>query len=60
MKRRCIIIGENIRMLYDVLLDTERENIPGLLLTIDFEKAFDSVSRSFIQKALDLFKLRSR
>ena len=28
------------------------DTIPGLLLTIEFEKAFDSVSRSFIQKAL--------
>ena len=46
-------IGENIRMLYNVLLFTERENIPGLLITIDFEKAFDSVSWSFIHKALD-------
>ena len=30
----------------------EDENIPGLLLLIDFEKAFDSVSWSFIQKSL--------
>ena len=53
-------IGENVRILYDVLLYTERGNIPGLLLTIDFEKAFDSVAWSFVQKALDLFYLRSR
>ena len=31
---------------------TEQKNIPGLLLLIDFEKAFDSLSWSFIQKAL--------
>ena len=48
-------IGESIRILYDVLLYTGEENNPGFLLTIDFEKAFDSVSWSFIQKALDLF-----
>jgi hypothetical protein len=48
-------IGENIRRLYDLLLYTEKEQIPGLLLMIDFEKAFDSVSWSFIQKALDRF-----
>ena len=40
--------GENIRLLYDVLLYTETEKIPGLLLMVDFEKAFDSVSWSFI------------
>ena len=48
-------IGENIRLLYDVLLYTEKENIPGLLLMIDFEKAFGSVALPFIQKALDFF-----
>ena len=48
-------IGENIRLLYDTLLITEKENIPGLLLMIDFEKAFDSVSWSFIEKALIFF-----
>ena len=48
-------IGENIRLLYDVLLYTETENIQGLLLVVDFEKAFDSVSWSFIQIALEFF-----
>ena len=48
-------IGENIRLLYDTILLTEKENIPGLLLMIDFEKAFDSVSWSFIEKALTFF-----
>ena len=31
---------------------TEQNNIPGLLLLIDFEKAFDSLSWSFINKAM--------
>lgn len=48
-------IGENIRLLYDTLLTTEKENIPGLLLMIDIEKAFDSVSWSFIEKTLLFF-----
>ena len=34
---------------------TEQKHIPGLLLQIDFEKAFDSISWSFINKTLDLF-----
>lgn len=41
-------IGENIRNLYDLFHYTETNKIPGLLLLIDFEKAFDSVARSFI------------
>ena len=34
---------------------TEENNIPGLLLSVDFEKAFDSVSWSFIYKAMEFF-----
>ena len=48
-------IGENIRLMYDLLNYTENNKIPGLLLLIDFEKAFDSVSHDFILKILDLF-----
>ena len=48
-------IGENIRNLYDLLYFTEKNNIPGLLLLIDFEKTFDSVAWSFITKTLDFF-----
>ena len=35
--------------------NTEQNNIPGLLLSIDFEKAFDSVSWSFIYKVMEFF-----
>lgn len=45
-------IGENTRLIYDLMNFTEQNNIPGLLLLIDFEKAFDSLSWSFIQKVL--------
>lgn len=48
-------IGENTRLLYDLLQFTEEQNIPGLLLLIDFEKAFDSLSWSFIHKVLQFF-----
>ncbi|WP_419595708.1 reverse transcriptase domain-containing protein, partial [Thiolapillus sp.] len=47
---RCI--SENTRLLYDVIHYTEKRNVSGLLLLIDFEKAFDSVSWSFIKKTL--------
>lgn len=37
-------IGENSRLLYDVIHYCNKNKVPGLLLLIDFEKAFDSVS----------------
>ena len=48
-------IGENSRLLYDIMHVTEEENIPGLLLLLDFEKAFDSISWKFIYKVLNFF-----
>ena len=48
-------IGENIRLIYDTIVYTENEDIPGMLFTVDFEKAFDSVSWSFLQKCLSFF-----
>ncbi|KAK6171730.1 hypothetical protein SNE40_018168 [Patella caerulea] len=48
-------IGENTRLLFDLLHYTENNDIPGLLILIDFEKAFDSVAWSFVYKVLDFF-----
>ena len=48
-------IGENIRLIYDLMHYTEKNNIPGLLFIIDFQKAFDSVSWSFISNVLNYF-----
>jgi hypothetical protein len=33
----------------------EEQDIPGILLLIDFEKAFDSISWMFIESVLDFF-----
>jgi hypothetical protein len=52
-------IGQNIRQLYDVLLETKLRKIPGLLLLVDFEKAFDSVSWNFLQESLTFFNFGS-
>ena len=54
MKNR--YIGENIRLLYDIILSCKTDKISGLLLMVDFEKAFDSVSWDFIKKSLNYFK----
>ena len=40
-------IGENIRTIFDILFETESQNIPGLLLLIDFKQAFDSCFMEF-------------
>ena len=48
-------IAENIRLLYDIMFFTEKLDLPGLLLLIDFEKAFDSVALSFIYIIFGLF-----
>ena len=48
-------IGENTRLLYDVISQTEIQNKAGMVLLLDFEKAFDSVSWKFIFKVLRFF-----
>jgi len=45
-------IGVNIRFLDSIVNYTNTEQIPGLLLFVDFEKAFHSVEWSFIEKTL--------
>ena len=47
-------IGENIRTLYDIIHWTEQKKIPGLLVIVDFEKAFDTISRKFIVDCLKI------
>ena len=34
---------------------TKSESIPGILVSLDFRKAFDSLEWSFMMKALDIF-----
>jgi hypothetical protein len=48
-------IGQNIRAVIDILHYTKEENMPGILLAIDFEKAYDSVEWLFIQMVLKKF-----
>ena len=55
MKRR--YIGQNIRLINDILEQTKLQNIPGILLLLDFRKAFDTIKWSFIQNTLNLFNI---
>lgn len=48
-------IGENTRIIYDVLNFTETIQISCLILQIDFEKECDSVDWNFILQSLDSF-----
>ena len=45
-------IGDNTRIVYDLMQFVDEKNIPGLLLLIDFEKAYDSLSWSFMKSIL--------
>ena len=48
-------IGQNIRLTNDILEQTTNQNIPGILITLDFKKAFDTIEWEFIKKTLALF-----
>lgn len=48
-------IGENIRQIQDTIEYANKKDITGLLLLLDFEKAFDSIEWSYIDNILELF-----
>ena len=52
-------IGQNVRYIYryigDILEYTDIKKIPGILLFIDFVKAFDTIEWPFIQNVLERF-----
>ena len=45
-------IGQNVRLLLDIIDYAEKHNKPGVLLFLDFEKAFDSLNWNFIHACL--------
>ena len=52
-------IGQNIRLIIDIMEQTKSQNIPGILISLDFQKAFDSLEWSFMMKTLDTFNFGS-
>ena len=52
-------IGETVRSIFDIMDFTAEENIPGPLIFIDFQKAFDSLERNFLQRCLESFNFGS-
>ena len=45
------------RIIDDIMFYTKEKNLSGLLLAIDFEKAFDSLDWTFLNKALSAFNI---
>ena len=48
-------IGQNVRLLNDIMEYTEAKNLPGILLFIDFRKDFDTIEWNFIHKCIELY-----
>ena len=53
VKGRTIL--DAVRIIDDILEYTERKNTSRILVAIDFQKAFDSIKRNFMVKALSAF-----
>ena len=49
------LISESTRLVYDIMHYIDNKQLPGLLMLIDFEKAFDSLSWTFLYKILNSF-----
>ena len=48
-------IGETVCSIFDTMDFTAKENIPGLMIFIDFQKAFDSIEWVYLSSCLDMF-----
>ena len=49
------VIGESIRLTSDLIEYSNIQNIPGYLVSVDIEKAFDSVDHTFLCSVLQKF-----
>jgi exonuclease III len=48
-------IGDNLRLLYDITHYLQNKQMPGLLVSLDFEKAFDSINWKYMHQVLKVF-----
>ena len=48
-------IGETVRSIFDIMDFTATENFPGLMIFIDFQKAFDTIEWCYLQRCLESF-----
>ena len=48
-------IGENVRLIFEIIEYLENKQIPGLLFFSDFEKAYDTLNHEFMFKCLQHF-----
>ena len=53
-------IGDNIRLMFDIIDYANRKKVPGAVLSIDLCKAFDSLKWSFIFEMLKLYGFGSK
>ena len=49
-------IGNNVRLIDDVISYMQRHNKSGIILFLDLEKAFDKVNREFLYRVLEKFE----
>jgi len=49
------VIADNVRLINDVMYYTKEHNLSGLLIAIDFEKAFDTLSWNFFKSIFSSF-----
>ena len=45
-------IGETVRSILGVMEFTDKENIPGILIFIDFKKAFDTLELTALKSSI--------
>ena len=48
-------IGDNIRVIYDLINYLNSKNLPGMPLCLDIKKTFDSLDWQFMTKVLKAF-----
>ena len=56
MKNR--YIGENVRLIADIIDYTKTKEIQGVALFLDFKKAFDSIEWDYLSTVLDVFNFK--